>query len=406
MATIKISPTSLPGTETKKIGIAGTGFISTGFCRSLSKQDNFSLASILTRRPISSFSGSELQELFTQNIDELIDKSDVILECSGDALWASEIIERAFQAKLPVVTMNAEFQIVAGSYFNERGLLTESEGDQPGSLAVLDQEIRSMGFEPLVYGSQKGFLNHDPDLATMRYWSSHSGQRLDKTVSFTDGTKVQIESALVANGLGGNIIKQGLLGPTCRSSEAGAMELATHAEKLKQVISDFVLQDHGHGEVFIVATHSDQTQAALSYYKLGSGPFYYIEKPYHLGHFEIIKSIERALQTKTVLLNNGKEPRISVAAIAKQKLKPGTLLKQGIGSFELRGMAINIKDHPQHIPISLLNNCEIQRAIEPGQMIMRGDIALPDSLASKAWKFTRDLALGLSVVDEVSPKLA
>ncbi len=57
----------------------------------------------------------------------------------------------------------------------------------------------------------------------MRYWSGVQGIGQDKTVAFTDGTKVQIEQALVANGLGAAIARDGLLGPGAESvAEGGA----------------------------------------------------------------------------------------------------------------------------------------------------------------------------------------
>ncbi len=379
-----------------RIGVSGTGFVSTGLCRFLRGQSSFFLTSILTRRSNSSFADTEWESLRTQSIPELVDKSDVIIECTGDAVWAADVVELAFQAELPVVTMNAEFQVVAGTYYREQGLLSESEGDQPGSLAMLDQEVRSMGFSPVVYGSQKGFLNPDPDLATMQYWASRQGLSLARTISFTDGTKVQIESALVANGLGANILKPGLLGLSHTTTRAGAQELAYRAKNRRQPIVDYVLQDQGRGEIFIVATHCEHQKAALSYYKLGRGPFYYLEKPYHLVHLEIIKSVERVLRSGTSLLNNGSNPSIGVAAVAKRALQPGTFLKQGVGSFDVLGMAVNMQDEPDHVPIGLLHNCEVQRAIAPGELLKLCDVALPESRASRAWQFTRKRALAAS----------
>ncbi len=59
-----------------------------------------------------------------------------------------------------------------------------------------------MGFKPVVYENIKGFLNTSPSKEDMEFWSKRNGTTLGMTTSFTDGTKVQIEQALVANGLG------------------------------------------------------------------------------------------------------------------------------------------------------------------------------------------------------------
>jgi len=373
-----------------KIGISGTGFIATGFFKLIITHPRYNITHLLSRRPKSHFKSHPYADLITNSILELIENCDLVLECSGEAIWGSEVIALAFQANKPVVTMNAEFQIIAGSFYQQSGRLHESAGDQPGSLAALDYEARLMGFSPLVYGSQKSFLDPDPELENMAFWAKHNNQSLENTIAFTDGTKVQIESALVANGLHGDILQQGLLGPSNSSTREGANVLATIAQQQNKVVSDYVLNERGFGEVFIVAQHQATHNPALSYFKLGQDHFYFIEKPYHLGYFEILKSIEFALQNPSSLFNNGSHPKISVAAIAKRPIPAGTFIQNGVGSFQVRGVAVHIKEHPNHVPIGLLRNCEIQRSIQTGDLITFSDTALPDSLASKAWQVTRD----------------
>lgn len=64
-------------------------------------------------------------------MEDLMAHSDVIVECSGDILHASNTVQAAHEAGLPVVTMGAEFHVTVGSYFCNSGILTEAEGDQP-----------------------------------------------------------------------------------------------------------------------------------------------------------------------------------------------------------------------------------------------------------------------------------
>ncbi len=367
--------------------------MSTSLCRLLSRQSAFEVSRILTRRPDSNFAKDKWQALRTRSIAELIDTSDVIVECSGDAVRAADVIEQAFQAGLPVVTMNAEFQVIAGTYYREHGLLSESEGDQPGCLAALNIKARQMGFEPVVFGSQKSFLNLNPGRGSMQHWAKRQGLSLTQTTSFTDGTKIQIESALVANGLGASLLIPGLLGPTNTITRDGASELAYRNRRRSKPIVDYVLKAEGKGEVFVVATHTDDQSAALGYYKMGPGPYYYLEQPHHLGHLEIPGSVQRLLQTRRPLLNNGPQPTVSVAAVAKRDIAAGTFVERGIGGFDLRGTTVAIKDEREHVPIGLLNGCEIQRSIRAGEMITSRDVALPETLASRAWEFTRDRVL-------------
>ncbi|HAQ25048.1 MAG TPA: NAD(P)-dependent oxidoreductase, partial [Pseudomonas sp.] len=170
------------------------------------------ISRVLTRRSIATLADFPAADVLTHSIDDLIDHSDIIVECTGDVAFGTEVIERAFEAGLPVVTINAELQVTTGSYLAGRGLLTEAEGDQPGSLAALREDALRMGFEPLVYGNMKGYLNHNPSRADMEYWSKRQGISLNQTTSFTDGTKVQIEQVVVGNGFGATISRQGLEG--------------------------------------------------------------------------------------------------------------------------------------------------------------------------------------------------
>ena len=87
-----------------------------------------------------------------------------------------------------------------------------------------------------------------------------------------------------------------------------------------------------------------------------------------------------------VLLDNSADPTISVATIAKRDLKAGETIKKGIGSFDVRGIAVKIKEHKGHVPIGLMKDAIIKRPVAAGAELTFDDIELPDSLAVKAWK--------------------
>src|SRR5690625_1181030 len=238
------------------------------------------------------------------------------------------------KANLPVITMNAELQVTTGSYFAKRGFITEAEGDQPGCLASLHENVVQMGFKPLVYGNIKGFLKLEPTIDEMKYWSKRNGLRLDMTTSFTDGTKVQVEQALVANGLDAGIAIDGLLALSSDNLDKTGEELAKEANRIGHPICEFVLAPKAPPGVFITAEHDSRQKDVLRYYKMGDGPYYTILQNYHLCHLEIMKTINRVINGGGVLLNNGKNPSISVAAIAKRNLQPGEVIEKGIGRSE------------------------------------------------------------------------
>jgi len=369
-----------------KIGIIGSGFIASGLAKLLQQHDSYILQKVLTRSDISKRSDFVNSSVLTNNLDELIDSCDLIVECSGDAIYATQSIDKILKADIPVVTMNSEFHVTTGSYFVDKGLVTEAEGDQPGVEAILHEEALSMGFKPVAYVNIKGFLNETPTKEDMEYWGAKSNLSLEMVTSFTDGTKVEIEQVLVANGLGACIAKEGLLKIKSDSMIEGGTILANKAKELGCPVSDYVLSPKLPAGVFLIVEHESEQKDSLKYYKLGDGPYYVLERTYHLCHLEIIKTIKRVLSGGGVLLNNSANPKLSVGAIAKRDIKSGYKLKKAIGSFDLRGEAIHISNHLNHVPIGLLADVEFVKDIKEGQLITFEDVKLPDSLALEVWK--------------------
>ncbi len=370
---------------TIRVGIAGTGYIARGLALHLQDRDDQAVSAVLTRRRIGSVAGFARSEWLTNSIDEFLKGCDIVVECSGDPIYAADVVGAAFDVAKPVVTMNAEFHVTLGSWFVGKGLLSEAEGDQPGSLAALREDALEMGFRPLVYGNCKGFLDHTPTLASMRHWSRKLSTRIDKVVSFTDGTKIQIEQALVANGLGAGILRDGLLGPTTDDLGAAATDLAKRARRQGGAISDYVIAPNNGGAVFLVAEHDDRHRQALENFKLGKGPDYLLTRNFHLCHLEIPKTVKRLVTGGQSLLTNGRAPEIDVCAIAKHQLEPGDTIGRGLGSFEVRGEAVDIGRHPGYVPIGLLKDAVVRRPVAAGARVLREDVDLPKSRALEIW---------------------
>jgi len=368
-----------------RVGVSGTGFIARGFIAATRGRSDFRISAVLTRRPPLSVEGIP-RELLVRTAEELAEHCDLIVECSGDVLHATDVIDAALHAGLPVVTMNSEFHVTTGSWFSGRGLLTEAEGDQSGSLAALAEEVTAMGFTPVIYGNTKRFLNLHPTPEEMEYWAAQQGISLDQVTAFTDGTKVHIEQALVANGLNANIADGGLAGPRTNTLREASDLLAACARATGGAIADYAITPECPGGIFIAATHDPVHAGALQYFKMGSGPLYIIQRPHHLCYLEIAKTIRRVAFEKRPLLNNGAVPKISVAAIAKRDLKPGDRIPRGLGSFTVRGECVRASEHPGHLPVGLVQNAIVRRPVKAGTIMDLDDVELPDSLALTAWR--------------------
>lgn len=385
--------------QATRLGIVGTGFIARHLTLELLRRRDWALGAVLTRRPPSTVQGFP-EPALVDRIEALLERADIVLECSGDPLWATTVVEQALAASRPVVTYDSELHVTTGSALVGRGLVTEAEGDQPGSLAALHEEALTMGFEPLVLGNMKGFLNHEPTPAEMRHWAERQGLSLDMVTAFTDGTKLQIEQCLVGNFLGADIACEGLLGPATDDLAEGARLLGEKAQELGRPITDYVLSRRLPHGVFLVARHQEEQREALRYLKMGDGPFYTLLRPQVLVHLEAFKTLERVRAGGPILLDNGRAPRLSVAALAKRPLRPGERIARGIGSFELRGVCVRIADRPDHLPIGLARDLVVRRPVERGRILELADVELPPSRALELWDVVRGRALAATAGDQ------
>ena len=385
---------------TATLGMIGSGFIARGILYA-AKAAGYKIGPVLSRsttaRPDFPFA-----DHLTDSLDELLEKSDLIIEASGDPIYVTPLIEKCLAAGKPVVTLDSEFHVTTGSYFVGKGLLTEAEGDQPGCIAALREEALSLGFKPLVYGNVKGYFNPKPDKKTMEYYSGLNGISIDQTTSFTDGTKVQIEQTFCANAFGADIVETGMKGldmPPLVPAETdpkkpqpdlvheGSKMLGEVAEKHGKAISEYIVVP-GNGSVFVTATHADEQQGPLNYMKMGPGPYYTLVKPYHLCHLEVLKTVRNVIRFGEAgkLLDNSPKPQISVNSIAKRDLKAGEVIKRGIGSFDFRGEACRISENPNHLPIGLLQNAIITRDLKDGDVLTLDDVELPETRAFEIWR--------------------
>jgi predicted homoserine dehydrogenase-like protein len=371
-----------------RVGVIGSGFIASRLARLIQSADDFEVSKVLTRRPLNSIQDMD-RTLLTNSLNELVDSSDIVFECSGDVVHATENVLAATEAKKKVVTLNAELHVTTGSYFTRRGdYVTDADGDQPGCLARLKQEITGMGFEPCAYVNIKGFINLNPERKEMEYWSDQQGIRLEQVVSFTDGTKLQIEQALVANGLGATIPPEGMIGARINSLN-DTDYLVQISEQVGMPISDFVLCKGAPPGVLIVAK-SEQADILGKYIvgplKTTEGSGYVLLRPYHLCHLEALNTLRRVVQGEAMLMNNSVNPHLTIAAISKREIKRGETIERGAGGFDVRGVAVKIAEHLDAVPVCLLQNTPVKRDIAPGQVLTYDDVELADTKALSIYK--------------------
>ena len=372
-----------------RIGLVGTGFIGSGLARLIKSSPDFEISNVLTRRDSANIDGFNA-DLITNSINQLVDNADIVFESSGDVVHATEVVLAATNAQKKVITINSEFHVTTGSFFTRRGdFVTDADGDQPGCLARLNQDVVGMGFKPMAYVNIKGFINHNPEQKEMEYWSKLQKLSLEQTVSFTDGTKLQVEQAFVANALNATIAPGGMTG--ARVESLNDMDyLVRLAEAAGEPISDFGLCKGAPPGVLIVAK-SDEADYLGDYtpvkpLRTKDGLAYILLRPYHLCHFEGLNTARKVIRGESMLINNSAKPRLTVVAIAKRKIAQNEIIERGAGGFDVRGIAVHMQDYKNAVPICLLTHAKVVRELAPDQVVSFDDVILDESKALEIYR--------------------
>ncbi len=96
-------------------------------------------------------------------------------------------------------------------------------------------------------------------------------------------------------------------------------------------------------------------------------------------------------------MDNSPSPTVGIASVAKIGLAANHKFNVGIGSFDTRGIAIEISSCPEHVPIGLLSGATLIKSKKAGDLITVDDVDIPDSLALRAWKEILQNVLNKSV---------
>lgn len=374
-----------------RVGISGTGFVARAVFQVLRNRPDFEVTGVLTRRDPALSADGFPEGLLTNSTDRLIERADIVFECSGDAMHAAGVLLRAGEAGRKLATLNSEAQVTIGSALLQRGFsITEAHGDQPGAQAELHREVTEFGFEPLVYVNFKGFHDDNPSRENMEYWSKRQKSSLRAVTSYTDGTKMQIEQILVANHFGAGIAQQGMIG----GEKDDLLDLDYMVEAARAhgdgPICDWIVHAKGPKGVLILATSAEADMlpdySVFSKIRTRGGLAYMLLKPHYFVHLEVPKTLREIVAGRPPLITNGLKPQVMISAVAKKPIPAGTLIETGLGGFEFRGEALELAGNETAVPITLLDGARIRRSLEPGETLHEADVDLPDSLAARLYR--------------------
>lgn len=322
---------------------------------------------------------------------------DVLVEATGTLGYAAQVVEGALQQGIHVVLLNAELQCLLGLLLDETAqragvVLTSDAGDQHGVLLRMIDEMRLWGLEIVMAGNIKGFLDRHATPESIAGEAAKRGLNPVMCAAFTDGTKLNIEMALVANATGLRPACLGMLGP--RVSHVMEIARVFDLPSLRNPgVVDYVIGAEPGGGVFLVG-HSDDPMEHeyLRYYKMGDGPFYVAYRPFHLCHLETPYAIGSAVLLRAPILAVRRPPVAEVMAFAKTDLEAGTDVPVGIGGPHTFGQIDSVAAGTRQgaVPIALIEEWGLEaprmrRAVPRDHLLTWDDIELPESPLLEAW---------------------
>lgn len=353
----------------------------------------------LEPRPGSVFVGTDVFPILDGNPLRV----DVLVEATNTVEFAARAVAAALENRVHVVLMNAEVDLLLGPWLHDKAArygvgLTSDAGDQHGVLMRMIEEIELWGFRVKMAGNIKGFLDRSATVESIREEARIRALNPVQCVAYTDGTKLNIEMALVANAAGLPPWCRGMEGPPARhvSQVLGKFDFSRYGDG---GVVDYVLGAEPGGGVFVVG-HCDEPfqQAYLEYYKLGSGPFYLFYRPYHLCHLETTSAIADLVLRGRKVLEPSFGKVAEVMAVAKRDLAAGTRITHGIGSDDLYGLIerADVIAREGGIPVGLIDSEQgrpftVRRALRKDEPLTRADLEIPDSPLQAFYRQQADL---------------
>lgn len=316
---------------------------------------------------------------------------DAFVEATNAIAAACSYCLSAIDHGLHVILMNAEVDLVYGQLLGHEAakkgvIVTSDAGDQHGVLMTMIDEIRLWDFDIVQAGNMKGFLDRTATPESIRHEAEKRNLSPVQCCAYTDGSKLNIEMALLCNALDLSPKIGGMEGPRC-DDVTEVLELFDFDSYEGKGRVDYVLGAQPGGGVYVVGRCDEKFQHPyLDYYKvLSKGPYYLFYRPYHLCHLETTMAIARAVLYGEAVLTQDYGRVADVYAYAKSDLKAGQHVEHGFGGAESYGLIRTCIDAAadQHLPQSHLEGEPgklpvLLRDVAKDQPIQFDDVELPD----------------------------
>jgi len=318
---------------------------------------------------------------------------DVVIEATGVVELGAREALSCIRHKKHFVSLNAETDGTVGAILKKRAddagvVYTNADGDQPGVIMRLVEYCRGCGFEVRSAVNCKGFMNIRATPDSIMEWAVKQKTSPRMTAAFTDGSKMNIEQAVVCNATGLLPKKRGMVG--VKTDLKNALKDFAAAGALPEGLAtvDYTLGGDFGGGIFVVARaeHPEMVKPYLRYLKMGEGPDYLFFRPYHLCHIETpLSAAEAVIYGEATIAPMGK-PVAHTLAIAKRDLKAGETL-DGIGGFMAYGEVEAASKCAGLLPLGLAEGVRLTRDVKQDEAIPMDAVELDESgLVVRLWR--------------------
>jgi len=111
--------------------------------------------------------------------------------------------------------------------------------------------LRSVGLKPVAAGNLKGMIDRYRTPETQREFATKYNQDSAKVTSFADGTKLSMETCILANATGFKVGQRGMYGPKCAHVRDMA-KLLPLDQLLADGLVDYALGAEPHTGAFVI----------------------------------------------------------------------------------------------------------------------------------------------------------
>ena len=308
---------------------------------------------------------------------------EVIVEVTGTVEFGARVVLKAIEHGKHVVLVNAELDSTLGPVLKHRAdqagvVITHTDGEEPGVAMTLLRYLSSIGLRPVAAGNLKGMIDRYRTPQTQREFAARHAMDPAKVASFADGTKLCMESTILANATGFKVGKRGMYGPACAHVKEIAARLPAE-QLLDGGLIDYALgAEPGTGAFVVVHEDRPAKRKELEYFKMGAGPFYVFYTPYHLPQLQIASTIARAVLMGDATVTPAGPPVTEVIAVGKRDLQPGHVL-DGVGGSDCYGTIENASVANAHslLPIGIAGGCRLLRGVRKDEAVSYADVELP-----------------------------